>query len=94
MDNKDKFFEIILRYRVGLQKKIKEREVEMQSDNNDHYILYNVLGFTNEAGYRIDYQQNVGRYLYKYAGSLMEELATECFKIAYFFPILLIRVRR
>ena len=30
MDNKDKFFEIILRYRVGLQKKIKEREVEMQ----------------------------------------------------------------
>lgn len=74
---------IILRYRDELQKKIEERKVEMQSDNNEHYILYNALGFTNDEGYQVDYQQNVGRFLYKYAGSLIEDLAIRCFKIAH-----------
>lgn len=74
---------IILRYRDELQKKIEERRVEMQSDNNEHYILYNALGFTNDEGYQVDYQQNVGRFLYKYAGSLIEDLAIRCFKIAH-----------
>lgn len=55
----------------------------MQQDNNDHYLIYNVLGFTSEEGYQIDFQQNVGRFLYKYAGSLLEELAIECIKEAY-----------
>ena len=55
----------------------------MQSDNNEHYILYNALGFTNDEGYQVDYQQNVGRFLYKYAGSLIEDLAIRCFKIAH-----------
>lgn len=70
-------------YRNELQKKIKERENEMQQDNNDHYLIYNALGFTSKEGYQIDYQQNVGRFLYKYAGSLLEELAIECIKDAY-----------
>lgn len=74
---------IILRYRDELQKKIEERKIEMQSDNNEHYILYNALGFTNDEGYQVDYQQNVGRFLYKYAGSLIEDLAIRCFKIAH-----------
>lgn len=74
---------IILRYRDELQKRIEERKVEMQSDNNEHYILYNALGFTNDEGYQVDYQQNVGRFLYKYAGSLIEDLAIRCFKIAH-----------
>ena len=55
----------------------------MQQDNNDHYLIYNALGFTSKEGYQIDYQQNVGRFLYKYAGSLLEELAIECIKDAY-----------
>ena len=55
----------------------------MESDNNDHYMLYNALGFTNEEGYQIDFQQNVGRFLYKYAGSLVEELAIKCFKLVH-----------
>ena len=70
MDSRDKrLVEIILRYREELQRKIKERKVEMESDNNEHYMLYNALGFTSEEGYQIDFQQNVGRFLYKYAGS-------------------------
>lgn len=64
----EKLSEIILKYREELQKKIKEREAEMQSDNNEHYMLYNALGFTSAEGYQIDFQQNVGRFLYKYAG--------------------------
>lgn len=44
MDSRDKrLVEIILRYREELQRKIKERKVEMESDNNEHYMLYNAL---------------------------------------------------
>ena len=79
----EKLSEIILKYREELQKKIKEREAEMQSDNNEHYMLYNALGFTSAEGYQIDFQQNVGRFLYKYAGSMIEELVIQCFKLAH-----------
>lgn len=83
MDRDEKLLNIVLKYREELQKKIKHREIEMQRDNTDHYLVYNALGFTNEEGYQIDYQQNVGRFLYKYAGSMLEELAIQCFKLAY-----------
>jgi len=83
MDRKEKLLNIILKYREELQKKIKNREIEMQEDNTDHYMVYNALGFTSEEGYQIDYQQNVGRFLYKYAGSLLEELAIKCLKLAH-----------
>ena len=81
--NNERLTKIILRYRDKLHKKIIERKVEMQSDNNEHYILYNALGFTNDEGYQVDYQQNVGRFLYKYMGSLIEDLTIMCFKIAH-----------
>lgn len=77
MSNDEMMYEIIKRYKEELQKKIKEREQEMQSDNNEHYLIYKALGFTSKEGYLIDYQQNVGRFLYKYAGSLLEELKKE-----------------
>ena len=84
MDSRDeRLIEIILRYREELQRKIRERKVEMESDNNEHYMLYNALGLTSAEGYQIDFQQNVGRFLYKYAGSLIEELAIKCFKLAH-----------
>ena len=79
----ERLIRIILKYREELQKKIRDRKLEMESDNNDHYVLYNALGFTSEEGYQIDFQQNVGRFLYKYAGSLIEELAIKCFKLAH-----------
>ena len=74
MDRYERLSSIVLKYRKKLQKKIKHREIEMQKDNTDHYMVYNALGFTSEEGYQIDYQQNVGRFLYKYAGSMLEEL--------------------
>ena len=83
MDKNERLLKIIKRYRDELQKKIRERQYEMQQDNNDHYLIYNALGFTSKEGYQIDFQQNVGRFLYKYAGSLLEELAIKCIKEAY-----------
>ena len=83
MDRYERLFKIVLKYREELRKKIKNREIEMQKDNTDHYMVYNALGFTSEEGYQIDYQQNVGRFLYKYAGSMLEELAIQCFKLKY-----------
>lgn len=48
MDSRDeRLVEIILKYREELQRKIRERKVEMESDNNEHYMLYNALGFTS-----------------------------------------------
>lgn len=83
MANDERLYKIIMRYKEELQKKIREREEEMKQDNNDHYLIYNALGFTSKEGYQIDFQQNVGRFLYKYAGSLLEELAIKCMKEAY-----------
>lgn len=83
MTNDERLLKIITHYRDELQEKIRKREYEMQRDENDHYLIYNVLGFTSEEGYQIDYQQNVGRFLYKYAGSLLEELAIKCMIGAY-----------
>lgn len=83
MDQNERLLNIILRYRDELQQKIKSREFEMRKDNTDHYMIYNALGFTSEEGYQIDYQQNVGRFLSKYAGSLLEELAIKCLSLAH-----------
>lgn len=83
MNRDERLLQTVKRYRDELQKKISARKKEMQDDDNSHYILYNALGFTNEQGFQVDYQQNVGRFLYKYAGSLIEELAIKCFKLAY-----------
>lgn len=52
----------------------------MQSDDNSHYLIYRVLGVSNEEGNLIDLYQNKGRFLYKYAGSFLEEAASACFK--------------
>ncbi len=52
MTNDERLLKIVLRYKEELQKKIKEREQEMQQDNNDHYLIYNALGFTSREGNR------------------------------------------
>ena len=83
MDREERLQKVIMKYREELQKKIRKRKEEMQLDNNEHYMLYNALGFSDEKGYQIDYQQNVGRFLYKYAGSLIEDLAIRCLKFAH-----------
>ena len=43
MANDEKLLKIISHYRKKLQKKIAEREYEMQQDNNDHYMHWVLL---------------------------------------------------
>lgn len=67
-------------YAAELKKQIDARVEEMKSDDKGHYLMYQVLGITNKEGELIDVYQNKGRFLYKYAGSFLEEAATYCFQ--------------
>lgn len=69
-------------YALTLRQKITSRIQEMQEDDNCHYLLYRVLGVSTSEGKLIDEYQNTGRFLYKYAGSFLEEAAIKCFEIS------------
>lgn len=70
-------------YATNLKAKIDSRVAEMKSDDTTHYLIYKVLGVADEEGELIDVYQNKGRFLYKYAGSFLEETVTLCFKEKY-----------
>lgn len=67
-------------YANNLNSKIESRKEEMKEDDNSHYLIYRVLGITTTEGQLIDEYQNTGRFLYKYAGSFLEEAASLCLK--------------
>lgn len=71
------------KYAKELKAKIDERIQEMKNDDTSHYLIYQVLGITNEEGELIDIYQNKGRFLYKYAGSFLEDVAKLCFRKKY-----------
>jgi len=81
---KQKIKELAEVYSANLNKQIVQRKEDMKADDNSHYLVYRVLGITTTEGQLIDMYQNTGRFLYKYAGSFLEEAATLCFK--YKFP--------
>ena len=56
----------------------------MDDDDVTHYLIYKVLGISISEGKAIDLYQNKGRFLYKYAGSFLEEATKLCF--AHAFP--------
>jgi hypothetical protein len=79
MENlKKQIVELADSYSTNLRTKIEERKISMKSDDNSHYLIYRVLGITIKEGELIDIYQNTGRFLYKYAGSFLEEAATLC----------------
>lgn len=67
-------------YSKNLKDRVDERMIEMEEDDNSHYLIYRVLGVSDKEGNLIDLYQNKGRFLYKYAGSFLEEAAFICFK--------------
>lgn len=67
------------KYANALKFQIDNRTEEMKSDDKSHYLVYQVLGVTDEEGHLIDLYQNKGRFLYKYAGSFLEEATKQCF---------------
>lgn len=83
MDIYIKIKELADKYAIELKKQVDARIEEMKGDDTSHYLLYRVLGVTNEEGHLIDLYQNKGRFLYKYAGAFLEEAACMCIKYKY-----------
>ena len=67
------------KYVGNLKARVDQRIEEMEEDANSRYLIYKVLGVTNEEGKLIDIYQNKGRFLYMYAGSFLAEAAKACF---------------
>ena len=70
-------------YAANLKARVDQRIEEMEADDNSYYLIYRVLGVTDEEGKLIDVYQNKGRFLYKYAGSFVEDAAKACFLAKY-----------
>ena len=75
---KSKISELADEYANNLDNSIIERKEEMKYDDNSHYLIYNVLGISSDKGQMIDKYQNIGRFLYKSAGSFLEEASSLC----------------
>lgn len=67
-------------YSENLKNQIEGRTEEMEQDDISHFLIYRVLGISEEEGRLIDVYQNKGRFLYKYAGAFLEEAAIVCLK--------------
>ena len=80
MDIQEKITKLAEHYSQNLEKKIKQRMIEMEKDDISHHLIYRVLGINAKEGKRIDIYQNKGRFLYKYAGSFLEEAVIFCFE--------------
>ena len=55
-------------------------QANSNTDDNSHFLIYRVLGISESEGNLIDIYQNKGRFVYKYAGSFLEEAAVLCLK--------------
>jgi len=77
---KDEIRALADRYAAELKRSIDKRVVAMEEDDRSHVLIYQVLGVSETEGKLIDVYQNKGRFLYKYAGSFLEEAAKLCFK--------------
>jgi hypothetical protein len=70
---------LALKYADELKSRMQGRVEEMEDDDTSHYLIYRVLGISDAEGKLIDVYQNKGRFLYKYAGSFLEDAAKLCF---------------
>lgn len=80
---RDKIWELASLHAEILKKKVDERIEAMRQDDTSHFLIYRVLGVTDEEGQLIDIYQNKGRFLYKHAGSFLEKATKLCFKEVY-----------
>ena len=63
--------ELAARFAADLKRVTDVRVLEMVDDDTSHFLLYRVLGVSDEEGRLIDVYQNKGRFLYKYAGAFL-----------------------
>ncbi len=90
-DFKTRIMQLAAEYRERLASRMQQRVIEMQGDNDDHFLIYRLLGIGISEGHNIDYYQNKGRFLYHYAGTFLEQVTAMCFEYA--FPDVKRRVR-
>lgn len=79
-DIKDKIKNLANTYAERLKIATNSRIDEMRDDDNSHLLIYYVLGISEQEGKMIDIYQNKGRFLYRYAGSFLENATKLCFK--------------
>ncbi|MBN2006984.1 MAG: ApaLI family restriction endonuclease [Anaerolineae bacterium] len=79
----EKIRQIAEAYAQQLRQKIAQRIEEMQYDDRSHFLIYRVLGIADEEGRLIDVYQNKGRFLYRYAGTFLENAAKLCLQERY-----------
>lgn len=72
--------DLAIGYSNRLLAAIDQRTEEMLADDVSHYLIYRVLGISHFEGQQIDLYQNKGRFLYKYAGSFLEQATKKCFE--------------
>jgi len=83
MTIRDGIKDLALRYASKRKAKVDARVAEVKTDDTSHYLIYKVLGITDQEGELIDIYQNKGRFLYNYAGSFLEDAVKLCFKAKY-----------
>lgn len=64
---------VVNRLRDALAEQVAARHVELETDDRGHQDIYRILGVPPDECPRIDLYQNIGRFVYKYAGALLEE---------------------
>lgn len=79
----DKIRALVKRYADLLQENINQRTQEMQNDDKSHYLIYQLLGISSSEGEKIDLYQNVGRFLYRYAGAFLEHATKLCLEATF-----------
>jgi len=79
MTIEDKIRALATNYAQELRTQMNARVEKMKDDDKSHYLIYQVLGITDEEGELIDIYQNKGRFLYNYAGAFLEKSALLCF---------------
>ena len=68
-------------HKKTLKEKIDLRKKEIKSEKNDHWEIYQLLGgFDTKESFNVDFYQNVGRFFFKYCGSMLEEMVIEIIK--------------
>lgn len=64
---------IVAKHREKLGEQIAARRHELLTDEASHQEIYQVLGIEADECPKIDLYQNIGRFVYKYAGALLED---------------------
>ncbi len=83
MPIKDDIRRLADEYATELKSQLDKRIQDMDKDDTSHFLIYRVLGIADEEGKLIDVYQNKGRFLYKYAGSFLENATKHCFKTVF-----------